>query len=78
MRLVKSGAISTEVMRLTRKVLDLCDEGVHRRAITAEQADEVIDIATVLARHYRMWLIWGFDGKHEAPIPSRQGPARRG
>jgi hypothetical protein len=59
-RLLAHGAITREQLQLTRKTLSLCNQAVHGKAMTKEDADEVIDAATVLVQQYLSWLSWGF------------------
>lgn len=60
-RLLAHGAITSEQLELTRRILSLCDQAVHGKVVTREEADEVIDAASVLADQYLKWLSWGFD-----------------
>ena len=39
----------------------LANAAVHGTQVTVEQANAVIDIATVLTQQYLAWLSWGFD-----------------
>jgi len=59
-RLVEHGAITNEQLQLTRKILQICNQAVHGGRVTREEAEEVIDLATVLAEQYLAWLSWGF------------------
>lgn len=60
-RLYDAGAITTEQMQLTLKVLQVCDAAVHGMPVSREDADDVIGVAEVLADQYVAWLSWGFD-----------------
>lgn len=60
-RLRDAGAITTEQLQLTLKVLRLCNAAVHGEIVSREQADEIIDLANVLRDQYLRWLSWGFD-----------------
>jgi hypothetical protein len=59
-RLKANGAISSGQLELTRKILNLCNQAIHGRTVTKEEAEEVIDAASVLAQQYLSWLSWGF------------------
>ncbi|MGC1685441.1 MAG: hypothetical protein WA734_07480 [Candidatus Acidiferrales bacterium] len=59
-RLKAEGAITLEQLKLTRKILSICNQAVHGRAVTKQEAEEVIDAASVLAQQYLNWLSWGF------------------
>ena len=59
-KLVDHGAITNEQLQLTKKILQICNQAVHGGRVTREEAEEVIDLATVLAEQYLSWLSWGF------------------
>jgi hypothetical protein len=59
-RLLTHGAITPDQLELTRKILRLCNQAVHGRTVTKEEADDVIDSAAVLTVQYLNWLSWGF------------------
>lgn len=59
-RLKDHGAITSDQLQLTRKILSLSNQAVHGRSVTKEEAEEVIDTARVLAEQYLNWLSWGF------------------
>lgn len=60
-RLYDAGAITSEQMQLTLKVLRVCNAAVHGTVVSREEADEVIGSAEALANQYLAWLSWGFD-----------------
>ena len=60
-RLRDAGAITGDQMILAQKVLRLCNQAVHGRTVSREEADDVISAVDVLARDYLSWLSWGFD-----------------
>lgn len=74
-RLLAHGAVTQGQVELTRKILRLCNEAVHGRRVTKEDADEVINAASVLTHEYLSWLSWGFPDnwqpKGEATSPER-------
>ena len=47
-RLVEHGAITNEQLQLTKRIVRLCNQAVHGSRVTREEADEVIDLASVL------------------------------
>ena len=59
-RLKDHGAITSDQLQLTRKILSLSNQAVHGRSVTKEEAEEVIDTARVLTEQYLNWLSWGF------------------
>ncbi|HEY4740497.1 MAG TPA: DUF4145 domain-containing protein [Candidatus Acidoferrales bacterium] len=59
-RLKAEGSITNEQLQLTRKILDVCNQAVHGRTVTKEEAEEVITAAEVLTQQYLNWLSWGF------------------
>lgn len=60
-RLYDAGAVTSEQMQLTMKVLRVCNAAVHGTTVSREDADDVIASAEVLADQYLAWLSWGFD-----------------
>lgn len=75
-RLLAHGAVTQGQVELTRKILRLCNEAVHGRRVTKEDADEVINAASVLTHEYLSWLSWGFPDnwqpKGEATSPGEK------
>ena len=59
-RLKDHGAITSDQLLLTRKILSLSNQAVHGRSVTREEAEELIDTARVLTEQYLNWLSWGF------------------
>jgi hypothetical protein len=59
-RLKEHGAITSDQLQLTKKILSLSNQAVHGRSVTKGEAEEVIDAARVLAEQYLNWLSWGF------------------
>jgi hypothetical protein len=55
-----ASAITPVQMELAQKALRLCNQAVHGRAVSREQAEDVIDAVSVLARDYLAGLSWGF------------------
>jgi hypothetical protein len=60
-KLRDAASITTQQMELTLKVLKLCNVAIHGRPVSREEAEEVIDVASVLTDQYLRWLSWGFD-----------------
>jgi hypothetical protein len=60
-KLYDSGALTSEQMQLTMKVLKVCNAAVHGTSLSREEADDVINSAEVLSDQYLIWLSWGFD-----------------
>jgi hypothetical protein len=48
-RLKDHGAITSDQLQLTRKILSLSNQAVHGRSVTKEEAEEVFDTARALA-----------------------------
>jgi hypothetical protein len=59
-KLYDSGAVTAEQMQLGIKVVQLCNAAVHGTPVSREEAESVIDIATVLSEQFLAWLSWGF------------------
>lgn len=72
-KLYDSGAISTDQMRLTQKVLQLANAAIHGRTVSSEEAEEVLAVASVLVDDYLSWLSWGFGGDWEPGIRNLSG-----
>jgi hypothetical protein len=53
-------AITPAQMELAQQALRVCNQAIHGRAISREQAEDVTDSVGVLARDYLAWLSWGF------------------
>lgn len=60
-KLCDSGSITKQQSELVLKILELSNAGVHGSIITRDEAEQVIDIASVLVDQYISWLSWGFD-----------------
>ena len=60
-RLHNAGAITLEQTKLIQKILKLSNAAVHGIAVKPYEANEIIDIASVLVDQYISWLSWGFD-----------------
>lgn len=60
-RLHDAGAITLEQAKLIQKVLKLSNAAVHGLTVKPYEANEIIDIASVLVDQYISWLSWGFD-----------------
>jgi hypothetical protein len=71
-RLYDAGHVTSEQMQLTLKVLQVCNAAVHGTPVSREEADEVINVANVLAGQYLAWLSWGFDDDW-TPRTAREG-----
>jgi len=54
-------AITPDQMELAKKILRVCNQAIHGRFVSREEADEVIKAAEVLFHQYLAWLSWGFD-----------------
>lgn len=59
-RLLAAGAITRNQFELAISILRLCNAAVHGQLVSRAEAEEVIDIAEVLADQYIRWLSWGF------------------
>jgi hypothetical protein len=53
-------AITPAQMELAQQALRVCNQAIHGKAISREQAEDVIDSVAVLAGDYLAWLSWGF------------------
>src|SRR5579863_7443515 len=60
-RIQEAGAITSDQMQLAQKIFNVCNQAMHGRFVSREEAEEVIKAAEVLFGHYLAWLSWGFD-----------------
>lgn len=60
-RLREAGAITPDQMQLAQKIFSVCNQALHGRFVSREEAEEVIKAAEVLFQQYLAWLSWGFD-----------------
>jgi hypothetical protein len=60
-RLQETGAITSDQTQLAQKIFNVCNQAMHGRFVSREEAEEVIEAAEVLFGHYLSWLSWGFD-----------------
>jgi hypothetical protein len=60
-RLREAGAITSDQMQLAQKIFSVCNQAMHGRFVSREEAEEVIKAAEVLFQQYLAWLSWGFD-----------------
>jgi hypothetical protein len=64
------GGITSDQMQLAMKILKVCNQALHGRAVSREEAEDVIDGAEVLFRSYLEWLSWGFDDNWKPRAPA--------
>jgi len=60
-RLREAGAITSDQMELAQRIFNVCNQAIHGRFVSREEAEEVIKAAEVLFEQYLAWLSWGFD-----------------
>lgn len=60
-RLHDAGAITSDQMQLAKKIFNVCNQALHGRLVSREEAEEVIKAAETLFTQYLAWLSWGFD-----------------
>jgi hypothetical protein len=60
-RLREAGAITPDQMQLAQKIFNVCNQAMHGRFVSREEAEDVIKAAEVLFKQYLAWLSWGFD-----------------
>jgi len=60
-RLKEAGAITSDQMELAQRIFNVCNQAIHGRFVSREEAEEVIKAAEVLFEQYLAWLSWGFD-----------------
>jgi hypothetical protein len=60
-RLRDASAVTTDQVTLAHRVLSFCNRAIHGGKVSKDQALDIIDAASVLARDYLAWLSWGFD-----------------
>lgn len=54
-------AITDNQFDLIKKIIKLCNNAIHGLKVTDEDANAILDIATVLRDDYITWLSWGFN-----------------
>ena len=59
-RLAATGAITSDQEQLAGRILRLCNQAVHGRPVSQNEAEDVIDAAGTIFRDYLAWLSWGF------------------
>lgn len=59
-KLLEHGAVTSNQAQLARSVIRLANAAVHGVPISQQQAEELLDVATVLRDQYVKWLSWGF------------------
>ncbi len=62
-KLYSNGSITTQQRRLIDKIIAVCNAAVHGERVSLENAEQIIDTADVLAKHYVSWLSWKFPGR---------------
>ncbi len=59
-KLKDKASITSRQHELITKVLNLCNAAIHGLKVATADANEIIDIASVLRDDYVAWLSWGF------------------
>lgn len=59
-RLLDQEAITQLQFELAKSVISLCNAAIHGEPVDKEQANAVLDVASVLVKDYIAWLSWGF------------------
>jgi len=59
-KLYDAQAITTEQFQLGQKIVSLCNQAVHGRQVSREEANVILDVAQILTKQYVTWLSWGF------------------
>ena len=59
--LYRHDAITENQYLLAQKVWSLSNAAIHGRNVTQEQANQIINAASILAEQYIAWLSWGFN-----------------
>ena len=68
-RLKEAGAITPDQMQLAQKIFNVCNQAMHGRFVSRQEAEEVIEAAEVLFRQYLAWLSWGFNDNWKPSQP---------
>jgi hypothetical protein len=61
-KLLDCRAITSTQAELVKSIIRLANAAVHGIKVTREQAEEILDTATILRDQYVDWLSWGFLG----------------
>lgn len=59
-QLANAGAITSDQKQLVGKILQVCNQAIHGRAISQREAEDIIEAAGTIFRDYLAWLGWGF------------------
>lgn len=55
-----AGAITSDEHLLVQKIISVSNAAIHGAQVSEAEANDVIDVAEVLATRYVGWLSWGF------------------
>lgn len=66
-KLKEHGAITSQQLELIDAIIRLCNSAVHGQKVTKGQAEEILDMASVLIDYYISWLSWGFSDDWKPP-----------
>jgi hypothetical protein len=58
-----SGVLSDDQARLIQRIVNLCTAAVHGAIVAHEQAEMILDAATVIRDAYLRWLMWEADAE---------------
>ena len=62
-------AITPDQMELAKKILRVCNQAIHGRFVSGEEAEDVIQAAEVFFQQYLAWLSWGFNDNWKPSEP---------
>ena len=62
-KLKEQGAITLRQYELITVIIKICNAALHGQKVTKKQADDLLDITSVLIEEYIAWLSWGFPDK---------------
>jgi hypothetical protein len=58
-----SGVLSADQARLIQHIMRLCTAAIHGAVVIREQAETILDAATVIRDAYLRWLVWEADAE---------------
>ena len=62
-KLLKNNAITSRQAELINTLTNFCNSAIHGFSVSKSQAQNILDISSVLRDYYITWLSWGFPYK---------------
>lgn len=62
-KLLEGNKITRNQAELISRVVTLCNAAIHGQPVSESQANDILDIASILRDYYISWLSWGFPNR---------------